>query len=137
MRIHPPLQVERMELCRPAPADPTPYTERFYAPVRFGCERDRLCFSASEWEAVITGSDAESARVLEEHARILAERLPSKPAGFVASVQSSTIAGLPESTPEEDVARVLHVSRRTLQRKLAQEGTSWRRERTRRPAGAA
>jgi AraC-like DNA-binding protein len=126
MRIRPELDVHRVDLRRPRPADPRPYEDRFRAPLRFGADRDRLRFSAVEWESPIAGADAALARVLEEHARVLAARLPSAPTDFVASVQSSIVAALPESAEEESVARALHMSRRTLQRKLAHEGTSFR-----------
>jgi AraC-like DNA-binding protein len=126
MRIRPELRVHRVELCRPEPSDTAPYTNRFQAPVSFGADRDRLCFTAAEWASPIADADATLARILEEHALILASRLPSESSGFAATVQNSIMAALPEGAEEEDVARALHMSRRTLQRKLAQEGTSYR-----------
>lgn len=126
MRIRPELCVHRVELRRPPPAGSAPYTDRFQAPVRFGADRDRLWFTCAEWGSPIADADATLARILEEHARILASRLPSEVNGFVATVQSSIMAVLPEGAEEDEVARALHMSRRTLQRKLAQEGTSYR-----------
>jgi AraC-like DNA-binding protein len=126
MRIRPELEVHRVELRRPQPAEMAPYLERFRAPIQFGSARDRLCFTASEWASPTADADAALARLLEEHARLLAARLPAAPTGFVATVQSSIIAGLPETADEASVARSLHMSRRTLQRKLAGGGTSFR-----------
>jgi len=126
MRIRPELRVDRVELRRPEPADTAPYSERFQAPVRFGAARDRLCFTAAEWTSPIAGADVALARVLEEHARILAARLPHASTDFVATVRRSIMAALPENADEEGVARALHVSRRTLQRKLAESGTTFR-----------
>lgn len=124
--IHPELSVHEVSLRRPQPADVAPYVERFGAQVRFGADRDRLCFSESEWTSAIADSDATLAHVLEEHARMLASKLPTASESFVASVQGCIVAALPDGADEEDVARALHVSRRTLQRKLAQDGTSYR-----------
>ena len=126
MRIRPELQIHRVELRRPRPRDLAPYLERFRAPIHFGAARDRLCFTASEWASPTVDADDALAHLLEEHARMLAARRPAAPAGFVTSVQSSIMAGLPETADEESVAHALYVSRRTLQRKLAQQGTSFR-----------
>jgi AraC-like DNA-binding protein len=126
MKIRPELAVHRVDLRRPRPIDSGPYEERFRAPIRFSSDGDRLCFSAAEWASPIAGADAVLARILEEHARVLASRLTGARTDFVVRVQSSIMAALPESAEEERVARALHVSRRTLQRKLAHEGTSFR-----------
>jgi AraC-like DNA-binding protein len=126
MRIRPELRVQRVDLRRPRPADAEPYAERFQAPICFGADRDRLCFTAAEWRSPTVDGDAALASVLEEHARVLAARLPRAPTQFVSSVRGSIMAALPENADEEGVARALHMSRRTLQRKLAQDGTSFR-----------
>ena len=126
MKPHPDLAVLRVELRHAAPAEPAPYTERFRAPVHFGATADRLCFSASEWDAPMEGADAALARVLEEHARMLAVRIPDAGDGFVATVQEALVAGLPEEAQAANVARALHVSVRTLQRKLVAAGTTFR-----------
>ena len=126
MRIRPELEVRGVDLRRPRPADAGPYEERFRAPVRFDAEWDRLRFTTAEWGAPIAGADATLARILEEHAHVLAARLQTAPTDFAGTVQRAIMAALPESAEEESVARSLHMSRRTLQRKLADEGTSFR-----------
>lgn len=126
MKIRPELQVRRVELRRPTSAAATAYAETFRADVCFGAARDRLCFSTGEWDSPIADADAALARILEEHARVLAARLPGASSGFVATVQKAVLANLSESACIGDVARSLHVSARTLQRKLAEAGTSFR-----------
>jgi AraC-like DNA-binding protein len=126
MGIRPELRVRHVDLRRAQPADPGPYQECFQAPVRFAAAGDRLCFTAAEWASPIEGADAALARVLEEHARILAARLPEAPTDFVSTVRTSVMAALPDSADAEHVARALHMSTRTLQRKLADAGTSFR-----------
>jgi len=126
MRIRPELRVHRVDLRRPQPPSTDPYTEVFRAPVRFGAGADRLCFDDEEWVAPIEGADEALARLLEEHARILAQHIPQAPPGFRAEVERAITAALPDSGSAGKVARALHVSVRTLQRKLEAEGTTFR-----------
>ena len=126
MGIRPELRVRSVDLRRPPPADPAPYEDCFRAPVRFAARHDRLCFTAAEWASPIEGADAALARVLEEHAHLLAARLPEARSDFVSQVRTAVMATLPDSADAEHVAHTLHMSRRTLQRKLAQAGTNFR-----------
>lgn len=126
MQIRPGLQVQRVELRQPEPPTRARYVETFRAPVRFGAASDRLCFSDAEWASPMDSADPALARLLEEHARLLAQRLPQAPAGFTAEVQKTIATVMPEGGSAEDVARALNVSLRTLQRKLAPNGTTFR-----------
>ena len=126
MRIRPDLRVQGLELRQPPPADPAPYETVFLAPVRFGAASDRLCFSVEEWNAPTQSADAALARLLEEHAKALASRVPAAASGFRAEVEK-TIAAVPdEGGSARDVARALNVSVRTLQRRLVDSGTTFR-----------
>lgn len=127
MRIRPGLQVLRVELRQPEPANAAPYTELFRAPVRFGAPADRLCFSAGEWSAPTESADAALARLLEEHARVLARRVPDATSGFRDEVQKAIAAAPGDGGSAPDVARALNVSVRTLQRKLVASGTTFRK----------
>ena len=126
MRIRPDLRVLRVELRQPEPASTAPYGETFGAPVRFGAAADRLCFSADQWNAPTVSADAALARMLEEHARILARRLPHGGSDFAVEVQKAIAAAPADGGSAERVARALNVSVRTLQRKLEASGTSFR-----------
>ncbi len=126
MRIRPELRVLRLELRQGEPTWSAAYGEVFRAPVRFGAAADRLCFSDEEWRAPTLSGDSALALLLEEHARILAHRLPREASSFAATVQK-TIASAPATRGSaEDIARALHVSVRTLQRKLVATGTTFR-----------
>lgn len=126
MRIRPELRVHRVELRLARPEDPEPYERVFQAPVRFGAAADCLCFSDEEWRAPTAMADEALARLLEEHARMIAPRGEASPAGFRANVLRALTTALPEGGSSEAVAHALHVSVRTLQRKLASEGTTFR-----------
>jgi AraC-like DNA-binding protein len=126
MRIRSSLQVRGLELRRPPPRSASRYGEIFGAPVRFAATADRLCFSAEEWDAPTETADAALARMLEEHARILAQRIPHVAPGFTADVQKTIASVLPEGASADTVARALHVSVRTLQRRLVTTGTTFR-----------
>jgi AraC-like DNA-binding protein len=126
MRIRPELEVRLVELRQPPPSNPAPYTELFRAPVHFGAAFDRLYFSGEEWSAPTRSADAALAQLLEDHARILAERRHPAAAAIRSEVQNAIAAALPEGGSAADVARALHLSVRTLQRKLVAGGTSFR-----------
>lgn len=126
MRIRPSLRVLRVDLRQTAPPDPAPYSRCFRAPVRFGAPADRLCFDIEEWAAPMDHADEPLARVLEEHAGMLAARVGDPAGGFVAEVRNALTAALPEGAQAAHVARKLHVSVRTLQRRLVAEGTTFR-----------
>lgn len=125
VRTRPDLEVNRVELRRPRPVDPSPYESLFRAPVLFARSADLLCFSNEEWAAPTDRGDESLATLMEEHARILSERLSGTPKGMVADVRDVILATLPENPGAEEVAQKLHVSTRTLQRKLAEFGASF------------
>jgi AraC-like DNA-binding protein len=126
MRIRPCLQVRRVELRQPEPPVTSPYGDVFRAPILFGAAADRLCFSAGEWDSPTASADVALALVLEEHARILAQRVPATTSGFTADVQKAIASAPLEGGSAEEVARTLNVSVRTLQRKLVATGTTFR-----------
>lgn len=126
MRIRPDLRVRRVLLSRDEPVQTAPYRELFRSPVLFGAAEDRLCFTDREWQAPTVDPDEALAELLEEHARILAQRVPEPATGFRAEVESVLAGALPEGGTAAEVARRLYMSVRTLQRKLADAGTSFR-----------
>ncbi len=126
MRIRPTVQVQRLELRHAAPPDDASYREVFGVPVRFGAPADRLSFSHEEWQAPTATPDVALARLLEEHARILAGRAPRATAGIVAEVERAMTARPADSGSATAIARSLNVSVRTLQRRLVDAGTNFR-----------
>ncbi len=125
VRTRPGMAVKRVEFRYSSPQDPSPYESLFLAPVLFDRSGDWLCFSSEEWAAPTERGDESLALLMEEHARILAERLPEPPMGIVSDVRQAILGALPENPGAEEVARTLHLSTRTLQRKLAGAGASF------------
>lgn len=125
-RGRPSLRLSRIELHQPQPLDPAPHERVFPGPVRFGAPADRLCFSKEEWDAPMEGADEALAHLLEEHARMLATRSPQVAGTFRAEVLKALAEALPGGGSAQEIARALHVSVRTLQRKLVEEGTTFR-----------
>jgi AraC-like DNA-binding protein len=120
------LQVLRVELRHAEPAGAAAYRACFRGPVTFSAAADRLCFHISEWDAPMEHADAALAGLLEEHARMLESRVPDASDGFIAAVRRAYTASLPDEAHANGVARRLHVSTRTLQRKLVAAGTTFR-----------
>lgn len=126
MRIRPGLRVLRLELRQSEPRVSVTYRKVFDAPIRFAASMDRLCFDTAEWDAPTASGDAALVMLLEEHARILAQRTPRSAVGFAADVQKVIASQLPEGGSVEEVARALNMSVRTLQRRLIESGTTFR-----------
>jgi AraC-like DNA-binding protein len=70
-------------------------------------------------------ADEPLAVLLEEHARILTRRSAPVVSDFRSEVERA-MASAPEHASAEHVARALHVSVRTLQRRLVVAGTTFR-----------
>ena len=126
MRIKPDLHVHRVELRQNEPAGSDVYARVFEAPVYFGATADRLCFTNEEWNAPIESADAALAQLMEDHARIIAQRIPQSFPGFADDVQKQIVSALAEGGSAEHVARSMCLSVRTLQRKLESSGTTFR-----------
>ena len=119
-----PMKEARFELPYPAPEYAARYGEHFHAPVRFGC-REAAIVIPSAWLALECPlADPvmyeASLRSLETGDRRLEGR------SFTVARVEQLIASRGERLGVEKAARLLHVSRRTLVRRLRHGGTSYR-----------
>ncbi|PWB64294.1 MAG: AraC family transcriptional regulator [Betaproteobacteria bacterium] len=109
-------------LQRPAPADLAPYRQHFRAPLRFGAEFAAIRFPERTLALAIAG--AETARLEQARARVAA-------AGRATLVrQASRVLRtllLHGKGSGDDVAQALSLHRRTLNRRLSAQGTTFQK----------
>jgi len=112
-----------VEYAFPQPANAHVYAETFGCPVRFNMPHNVMEFA-----------DADLVMALPPHpplrdgegAQVMASLAHAEPPTFSAKVQNLLAALLPKGPPHrDDVAALLMMSERTLQRRLAEEGTSF------------
>jgi AraC-like DNA-binding protein len=108
-------------LQRPEPLDPQPWHDVFRAPIFFGAEENRLEFSCDDFDAQLDDGNPELAEHNETVLKRTLEQL--KPQTWERRVRAAIEAQLPDGEPSaESVAQSLHLSLRSLQRHLADEG---------------
>lgn len=108
------------------PGDPEGHERFFGAPVFFSQPRDELVFDASWLDVPCKTPDPELVRFFERYASGFIEKLAG-PKSFVDSVRRAITDRMAGGDPAlESVAKTLGTSERTLQRKLADSGTSFK-----------
>ena len=114
----------RVSLMREAPRNLFAFERAFRAPLQFGARENLLCFARAPLELRLEGANPELARQNDEIVlRYLARHERDD---LVARVRGLLAEWLPSGVPgEEAVAAALHLSSRSLQRKLADEGSSY------------
>jgi AraC-like DNA-binding protein len=114
----------RVELQRAAPPDPTPFQRYFRAPVVFGTDENALTLAKAPCDERLRGANAELARANDLIAAQALARWES--ARLADRVRTVLLDRLPNgSQSQESVARLLGMGTRTLQRRLADEATSY------------
>jgi len=119
------LQPLEVELLRPEPADPSPWLEFFGPNVRFGGLANRLSIKARDADSPLTGANEELVAVNEEMIRRYLLKLDRH------SILNRARLGIIEHLPsgritEETLARTLNISKRTMHRKLRENGETFR-----------
>jgi len=114
----------RLAYRHPAPADARPYETFFGCPVAFGADANRLLIGRTEADHPLPTGNRDLAAV---HDRILVEQLAGlDKANVVARFRVSLLERMTLGEfAEEDIARDLHMSRRSLQRRLAEADASY------------
>ena len=117
-----PLRVVTM---RPEFDDPVPYQAYFRAPIEYSAAENVLYFSKDELESHLPTANPRLARVNDQ---VITEYLAHFDKGSVAMrVRAKLTELLPAgNVSQQDVADGLHMSLRTLQRKLVDEDTSYK-----------
>ena len=114
-----------VHLHRKQPVDTSPYLEFFGCEVKFGANGDFMLFSRHDVESALPTANRQLAATMD---RILVERLAQlDKSNVVARCQSQLLEQLSSgAVTEESMASQLHMSRRTLQRKLAEADVTYK-----------
>jgi AraC-like DNA-binding protein len=113
-----------VELMHAAPADTREHARIFRAPVRFSQPLNALSFRLADAERPLPTADPVLGRLLTGYAEEVIAQIPI-PDAFVARARAAVLDELRGGDPSIDaLARRLAVSRRTLQRRLGEAGTS-------------
>lgn len=115
---------QAVELAWPRPANTIPYEEAFLGPVVFDAGCNGIVFAKADLDRAIPTSNP----VIEAlHDTYVQERLAMMDLQSIAyKVRALIIRDLPAGEPRrEQIATALHLSERTLQRRLAAESTSF------------
>ena len=116
----------RVHFAYPKPPDLKEYERIFGTKPFFDQTANQLYFSETDMEVSIKGYNSQLFRILEEHAQQLLEQLEGN-AGIANSVKKELIRNMDAGfLSMEEVAAKLNKTARWLQRKLSDEGTSFR-----------
>ena len=115
-----------LELRFPPPADLRPYQDGFKCPLRFNAAANALLFARAD---VLAPLPTAHPLLAEVHQRFATERLQRLDHLQTSSrARAAIIRRLPAGEPRRtEVAAVLEISERVLQRRLQTEGTSFQR----------
>jgi AraC-like DNA-binding protein len=106
--------------------DPEVYPRYLGCPAHFAREHNEIVFPSAALDARLRSADLQLGDVLEEHVQRLLENLP-KGDPFVQRARGALAAMLDNGGPAlETLATRLHMSPRTLRRRLEEQGTSYK-----------
>ncbi len=119
-------RIQAIRMTRVEPQDPSLWESSFQLPLEYCAEENQIVFNASTLDAPALSSNPAIAMAGEKIALDYLQKM--KAAGITLRVEAELLRILTESHSEPrqvDVASNLHFSTRQLQRKLADEGTSF------------
>jgi AraC-like DNA-binding protein len=115
----------RIDMRRPEPSCAEQFRGRFKAPIVFGADSNTLYFSKEVVLKELPTANADLARINEEVVRNYLEQVGQ--GALSRQVKARLIEQMPSGRVSQDtVASALHMSSRTLQRRLQEEGTSYK-----------
>jgi AraC-like DNA-binding protein len=114
-----------LEFSHPAPPSSSEHARVFGCAILFGAESCRVTLARSVWDTPSQKPDHGLFDLLNQHARLLLERLPTD-GGLASDVRAAIAKELRGGdTSLEHVAKVLGTSARTLQRRLEGLGVAY------------
>ena len=113
-----------VELAYPAPADLALHKTAFHCPIEFDATRDSMLFARTDMIAPLPTSNPVLAELHERFAGEYLQRFDHAQVSYRA--REAIIQRLPDGEPRRDqIASALHMSERTMQRRLEEERTSF------------
>ena len=120
------LSEARIQFDFPEPDYIDAYPEYLHSPYRFSQPHNRVRLPASLARVSNVSGDSEAYALAELLCRRMLEQSPAKVSSMADRVRRFLLSQPAGSLNEEDVARAMYVSRRTLTRRLQKEGTTFR-----------
>jgi AraC-like DNA-binding protein len=115
----------RVKMMRPEPDCADRFSEEFGAPIEYGADANVLSFDQRNVDAVLPNANPELARVNDQTVLDYLARFDRD--NITLQVRSIIIEQLPDGTPNQGaIADSLHVSLRSLQRRLKNENTNYK-----------
>ena len=112
-------------LQRPEPPCSAEFTRMFGDSIEYGAADNRLCFESELLNQPLMTANPELARINDQTVVDYLARFDH--ASIAMKVRSKIIEQLPDGIPkQENIAETLHVSSRSLQRRLKEEATSFK-----------
>lgn len=116
--------VLQVDLMRPPPGVAESYTSLFSCPVNFDQEDNRIRCSRASWIQHLPGGNLEISALSDQLIEQYLQHMETDP--LITQVRGEVVERLPGGEPAlSEVAARLNISRRTLQRKLAEAGTTF------------
>lgn len=115
----------RITMRRPQPPDSAPFAEHFRAPIQFSGNEDSICFDKADAETPLPTANAEVARANEKIVQDYLTRFDRSSVAMLVRARLTEQLSSGHAT-QESVAKALHMSLRSLQRRLKNEGTSYK-----------
>ena len=120
-----PLLPVHVVLQRPVPTCRDEFVEMFGPSIEYAAADNRLCFGNGQINQPLTTANPELARINDQTVVDYLARFDR--ASITMQVRSRIIEQLPDGIPkQENIAETLHVSLRSLQRRLKEEETSYK-----------
>ncbi|RWA51201.1 hypothetical protein AU476_24560 [Cupriavidus sp. UYMSc13B] len=120
------IPAQSVTLCCPEPSDVRPYEALFGVTPVFGANENRIAKNAAGYlDRPLPGANSDVARQCELQCQALLAKRRAR-SGLAGQLRNRLAAG-PAPLPDmEMLAREFHITSRTLRRRLADEGTSFR-----------